>query len=146
MVNRKTETTLLLRRIFDAPRERLYEAWTTQAELLCWYSAAQDFEIHSVDIDLRVGGKMRASFGPKGEEPIVETDEYREIVPGKSLAFDMTLTRGATFISKTRVTVEFKDIGSGRSEIVLTDVGDEAWEHAQGWRPALELLAKHLGA
>lgn len=144
MATHKTDTTLILRRVFDAPRERLYEAWTTQAELLCWYSAAEDFVIHSVDIDLRVGGRMRASFGPNGEEPIVETDEYLEIVPGKSLVFDMTLTRGATLISKTRVTVEFNDIGSGRSEIVLTDVGDEAWEHAQGWRPALEMLAQHL--
>lgn len=146
MATHKTETTLILRRVFDASRERLYQAWTTQAELLCWYSAAEDFVIHSVDIDLRVGGKMRASFGPKGEEPIIETDEYREIVPGKSLVFDMTLTRGEKFISKTRVAIEFKDAGGGKSEIVLTDVGDEAWEHAQGWRPALELLAKHLRA
>jgi len=140
----KTDTTLILRRVFDVPRERLYEAWTTQAELLCWYSAAEDYVIHSIDIEFRVGGKMRASFGPKGEEPIVETDEYREITPGQSLVFDMTLTRGESLISKTRVTVEFKDAGNGKSEIVLTDVGDEAWEHAQGWRPALELLARHL--
>lgn len=146
MATHKTDTTLILRRIFDAPRERLYEAWTKQAELLCWYSAAENYLIHSVDIDLRVGGKMSASFGPKGEEPILETNEYREIVPGKSLVFDMTLTRGETFISKTRIAVEFKDAGNGKSEIVLTDVGDEAWQHAQGWRPALELLAKHLRA
>ena len=146
MGTHKTETTLILRRIFDASRERLYQAWTTQAELLCWYSAAEDFVIHSVEIDLRVGGKMRASFGPKGEEPIIETNEYREIVAGRSLVFDMTLTRGETFISKTRVAIEFKDVGGGKSEIVLTDIGDQAWEHAQGWRPALELLAKHLDA
>jgi len=144
MATHKTDTTLILRRAFDVPRERLYEAWTTQGELLCWYSAAEDYVIQSVDIDLRVGGKMCASFGPKGEEPIVETDEYREIVPGQSLVFDMTLTRGETFISKTRVTVEFKDVGDGKSELILIDVGDEAWEHAQGWRPALELLAKYL--
>ncbi len=110
MATHKTDTTLILRRVFDVPRERLYEARTAQAELLCWYSAAEDYVIHSVDIDLRVGGKMRASFGPKGEEPIIETDEYREIVPGQSLVFDMTLTRGDTFISKTRVIVEFKDV------------------------------------
>jgi uncharacterized protein YndB with AHSA1/START domain len=146
MVSPKTDTTLILRRVFDVPRERLYEAWTTEVDLLCWYSAAEDYEIHSVEIDLRVGGKMRASFGPSGGEPIVETDVYREIVPGKSLVFDMTLTRGETLISKTRVTVEFRDVGDGRSEIILTDVGDEAWEHAQGWRPALELLAKYLRA
>lgn len=144
MATNKTHTTLVLRRSFDVPRERLYRAWTTQAELMCWYSADQDYVIHSIEIDLRVGGKMRAVFGPRGGEPIVETDEYREVVPGKSLVFDMTLTRGEELLSRTRVTVEFNDLGAGRSEIVLTDVGAEAWEHAQGWRPAFDLLERYL--
>ena len=144
MATHKTDTTLVLRRVFDVPRERLYRAWTTQAELMCWYSASEDYVIHSIEIDLRVGGRMRAVFGPRDGEPIVETDEYRDVVPGKSLVFDMTLTRGAVLLSKTRVTVEFNDLGSEKSEIVLTDVGDDAWEHAQGWRPAFDLLEKYL--
>ena len=142
----KTETTLLLKRTFAVSAARLYEAWTSRAELLCWYSAAEDYVIHSVEIDLRVGGLMRAVFGPAGEEPIVEINEYREIVPGQRLEFDMTLMRGSSTLSKTRVRVEFRDLGSDSSELTLTDIGDDSWEHAQGWRPALELLAKHLRA
>ena len=144
MATHKTATTLILRRVFDVPCERLYQAWTTKAELMCWYSADEDYVIHSIEIDLRVGGRLRAVFGPRNGEPIVETDEYREVVPGKSLAFDMTLTRGEELLSRTRVTVEFNDLGGGRSEIVLTDIGDDAAEHAQGWYPALELLEKYL--
>lgn len=143
-MSQKTETTLVLRRVYDAPPERVFKAWTTKAELSKWYSAAADFIIHSIDIDLRVGGTMRAVFGPKGDEPIVELDEYHEVVPGKRLAFDMTLTRGDTFLSKTHITVEFRGIGNGKTEVLLTDVGDDAWEHAQGWRPALDLLDAYL--
>src|SRR5262245_56800214 len=140
----KTETTLVLKRIYDAPPTRVFKAWTTKNELSRWYSATPDFVIHSVDIDLRVGGTMRAAFGPKGEEPIIELDEYHQIVPGRRLDFDMTLTRGDRFLSKTRITVEFNDIGGGKIEVVLTDIGVDAWEHAQGWRPALDLLEQFL--
>jgi uncharacterized protein YndB with AHSA1/START domain len=140
----KTETTLVLKRTYDAPPARVFKAWTTKEELSRWYSAAADFVIHSVDVDLRVGGTMRAVFGPKDGEPITELNEYREVVAGKRLAFDMTLTRGQEFLSKTRIAVDFNDIGGGKTEVVLTDVGDDAWEHAQGWRPALDLLEQYL--
>jgi uncharacterized protein YndB with AHSA1/START domain len=140
----KTETTLVLKRIYDAPAARVFRAWTTKEELKHWYSAAADFVIHSIDIDLKVGGKMCAVFGPKDGEPITETNEYREVVSGKRLAFDMTLTRGREFLSKTSITIDFNDIGGGKTEVVLVDVGDDAWEHAQGWRPALDLLEQYL--
>jgi uncharacterized protein YndB with AHSA1/START domain len=144
MSKHKTETTLILRRIYDLPPKDVFAAWTTKADLAHWYSAAEDFEIHSIDIDLRVGGKLIAVFGPKDGEPVTETDEYLEIVSGKKLVFDMTLTRGSTFISKTRVTLEFNDIGGGKTELLVTDTGDDSWEHAQGWYPALDLLEQHL--
>lgn len=140
----KTETTLILRRIYDASPKDVFAAWTTKAALEQWYSAASDFVIHSINIDLRVGGKLIAVFGPKDGEAITETNDYVEVVPGKKLVFDMTLTRGKTFLSQTRITIEFKDIGNGQTELLLTDSGDESWEHAQGWRPALDLLDQYL--
>jgi uncharacterized protein YndB with AHSA1/START domain len=144
MNKHKTETALVLRRVYDLPPRDVFAAWTTKADLEKWYSAAADFEIYSINIDLRVGGKLVALFGPKGGEPITETDEYLEIVPGRKLVFDMTLTQGANFISKTRITIAFNDIGDGKTELVITDVGDDSWHHAQGWRPALDLLDQHL--
>jgi uncharacterized protein YndB with AHSA1/START domain len=146
MKQHQTETTLILRRIYDARPAEVFSAWTTKADLEQWYSAASDFVIHTIDIDLRVGGKLVAVFGPKGGEAITETDEYLEIVAGRKLVFEMTLTRGATFLSKTRITIDFHDIGGGRTELVITDVGDDAWEHAQGWRPALDLLDRYLSS
>jgi uncharacterized protein YndB with AHSA1/START domain len=60
-------------------------------------------------LDVRVGGRYQATFGMPGEVPYVETGDYREVVPGERLAFDMTISRGGTVLSPTRCTVELVD-------------------------------------
>jgi hypothetical protein len=47
--------------------------------------------------------------------------------------------------SRTRCTVELVDRGE-RTQLVLTDEGEEAGEHATGWAPALNNLARALEA
>jgi uncharacterized protein YndB with AHSA1/START domain len=141
---KKSDPTLVLRHWFDAPAERVFRAWTDPAEMRRWYSDSADHVIHSVEVDLRVGGGYRAVFGAPGEEPILETGEYREIVPGKRLVFMMTLTRGGKVLSSgSLITVEFIDRG-GKTEVVLSDTGPDAESHEQGWRPALESLSRAL--
>jgi len=76
--------------------------------------------------------------------PFVEAGEYRKVEPGRLLEFDMSLARGGTVFSRTRCTVEFLDRGVG-TQLVLTDEGDGAGEHATGWGPALDHLAQLLG-
>jgi uncharacterized protein YndB with AHSA1/START domain len=142
---KKPESTLVLRHWIDAPSDRVFKAWTDPNEMRQWYSASSDHVIHSVEVDLRVGGGYRAVFGPPGEEPIVETGEYREIVPGKRLVFMMTLARGGEVISSgSLISVEFIERGR-KTEVVLSDTGPDAASHEQGWRPALENLSRALG-
>jgi hypothetical protein len=45
--------------------------------------------------------------------------------------------------SRTRCTVEFRDRGE-HTQLVLADEGDGAGEHATGWGPALDHLARLL--
>jgi len=78
-----------------------------------------------------------------GEAPIVETGEYREVVPGERLVFDMSLERGGTVLSRSRCTVELVDRGD-RTQLILTDEGEDAGQHATGWAPALDHLARLL--
>jgi uncharacterized protein YndB with AHSA1/START domain len=142
---KKSATTLVLRHWYNAPVDRVFRAWTDPGEMRRWYSASSDHLTHSVDVDLRVGGGYRTAFGAPGDEPIVETGEYREIVPGKRLVFMMTLTRGDEVLSTgSLITVEF--IARGReTEVVLSDTGPDAALHEEGWRPALENLVRALG-
>jgi uncharacterized protein YndB with AHSA1/START domain len=100
----------------------------------------------SIDaLDVRVGGRYQATFGMPGEVPIVEAGEYREVAPGRRLAFDLTLARDGSVFSRTRCTVEFLDRGE-RTQLVLDDEGDDAGEHASGWGQALNHLAQLLAS
>ncbi len=67
-------------RVFDAPRQLVYEAMTTPALVRRWWGK-RDTEMTVCEIDLRVGGKWR--FGlrtPEGFE-VVFHGEYVELSP-----------------------------------------------------------------
>jgi uncharacterized protein YndB with AHSA1/START domain len=145
----KTECTLILRRIYDAPVARLWRAWTTAEELGLWYLAGDDHIIHFAEADVRVGGEYRVAFGPPGQPPYVEVGRYDEVVPMKRLAFRATVSvEGAdsaeALIHAETVVVEFIDLGDGRTQLILTDTGPESWKSAQGWLPCFESLGRYL--
>lgn len=69
---------ITLERVFDAPRRKVFEAWTRADEVKCWYSPS-GFVVCDCDIDFRVNGKWRVLLrGPKGQEHRI-SGEYREI-------------------------------------------------------------------
>jgi uncharacterized protein YndB with AHSA1/START domain len=49
---------LTITRIFDAPRELVFRAWTTPEHLMRWF-APNGFTVPSCEVDFRVGGKYR---------------------------------------------------------------------------------------
>ena len=133
--------SLRIARTFDAPRARVYRAWTERADLARWYAPAEGMTLSIDALEVRPGGRYQATFGMPGEVPIVEAGEYREVVPERRLAFDVTLARGGDLFSRTRCTVDFVDRGP-RTQLVPTDVDDAAGEHASGWGTALNQLAR----
>ena len=50
---------LRIERAFDAPAERVFEAWTSEEVLRRWLHAGPDWETPTADVDLRVGGAIR---------------------------------------------------------------------------------------
>ena len=143
----KIECTLILKRVYDAPVERLWRAWTTAEELGLWYLAGEDHVIHFAEVDLRVGGGYRIGFGPPGKTPYVETGTYIEITPMTRLAFDAGVTLGEDgleALAVERMVVEFVDLGDGRTQLVLTDTGPDSWRSGEGWLPCLESLARYF--
>ncbi|HJQ84890.1 MAG TPA: SRPBCC domain-containing protein, partial [Candidatus Binatia bacterium] len=127
-----TDDGVRIARTFDAPRARVYRAWTDAADLGRWYTCADGMAVSIDALDVRPGGRYQATFGRPGETPFVERGEYTDVVPDERLAFDMTLARAGTVFSRTRCTVELIARGE-RTQLVLTDVGDGAGDHATGW-------------
>jgi uncharacterized protein YndB with AHSA1/START domain len=144
-MNDKVECTLILRRIYNRPVARLWRAWTDVAELGQWYVAGTDHVVHFAEADVRVGGTYRIGFGPAGKTPYVETGHYTEVVPMKRLSFGETVSFESEALGSSETRVEFRDLGSGRTELILTCTGKEVWRSGEGWTPCLESLARYVG-
>lgn len=77
-------TEIRIEKIFDAPREKVWEAWTTPAIIEKWWGP-EGFTAPSIKIDLRVGGKYTyAMKGPEGSEwdrVMYSSGIFKEIIP-----------------------------------------------------------------
>jgi uncharacterized protein YndB with AHSA1/START domain len=134
----------VLKRIYDTPVERVWRAWTEAEALGKWYMAGDDHIIHFAEADVRAGGGYRIGFGKPGEEPYVETGRFSEVKPMTRLAWEAGVSKGGQEMLGESVVLEFRDLGDGRTELVLTTTGEEAWHSAQGWIPCLHSLARYL--
>lgn len=80
------ENELVLSRLIDAPREKLWRCWT-EPELLKQWFVPKPWTISSVEIDLRPGGFSSTTMrDPDGNE-YPNTGVYLEIVQGEKLVF-----------------------------------------------------------
>jgi len=71
---------LVLTRVFDAPREAVWKAWTDPRRLMRWWGP-QGFTSPSCQMDLRVGGKyLFCMRSPEGRD-YWSTGVYHDIVP-----------------------------------------------------------------
>jgi uncharacterized protein YndB with AHSA1/START domain len=81
-----SEREIVISREFDAPRRRVFEAWTNPEHVKQWYGCGESHLI-SCEIDLRVGGTYRyVLLGPDGAEHTM-TGEYLEIVRPDRLVY-----------------------------------------------------------
>ena len=136
--------SLRVRRTFQAPRERVFRAWTSAEELKRWHAPP----LHTTslaEVDPRVGGRYRIHMlAPDGAEHRV-TGVYREIDPPKKLVFTWTWEGSA--MGDTLVTVEFLDRGA-TTELILTHElfpsEDARDQHEAGWNGVLDRLAQAL--
>jgi uncharacterized protein YndB with AHSA1/START domain len=137
---------VLITHVFEAPRERVFRAWTDPDEVSAWFGPAQmDTPRDRVHIDLRVGGRYELTMvrrdGSGGEHAIgyeiVELVEPELIVLRSDPMPQFGMDEGSV------VRVEFHDHGE-KTRMTLSDsplppAGRDGAE--AGWRAALEKLA-----
>jgi uncharacterized protein YndB with AHSA1/START domain len=138
--------TLELRRIFAAPRERVFRAWTAPEELKRWH-APGPLSTPLAEVDLRVGGTYRIHMrAPDGNEHRV-TGVYREVDPPSKLVFTWHWETDPPGGDDTLVTVEFQDRGPA-TEVLLRHeqfrTSDARANHEDGWTACFVKLAAIL--
>jgi uncharacterized protein YndB with AHSA1/START domain len=90
-VTTPSDQEIRLTRLFDAPRQLVFEAMTKPEHVRRWWGAlGEGYSVPVCEIDLRVGGRWRfVSRHPKGEAAF--RGEYREITPPNRLVFTETM-------------------------------------------------------
>jgi len=137
------KTSLQIKRFINAPRARVYAAWTDPAQLKQWFGP-EFVQTHDFVADVSVGGEYRWDLtSPEGERMTVR-GEYRELQPGKKIAFTWRLEGDEDWKNHNSiVTIELFD-REGGTELRLTHetLPNESSrdDHKQGWNSVLEKL------
>lgn len=146
-----TARTLILTRVFDAPRELVFRMWTDPKHLARWWGP-KDFTNPVCEADARPGGALRIVMrGPDGNEyPMVGV--FREVAAPERLVFTNIAVDGqGNPILDGLTTVTFAEEG-GKTKLTLETraVALVAYAAAYlngmeaGWTQSLERLAAYV--
>jgi len=137
--------TLRLVRVFDAPRERVFEAWSEAEQFMQWM-CPPNIGLDRCELDVRPGGAWRAEgYKPGGR--FAFSGVYLEVKRPELLAFTWAHHATADWSSprgyETTVRVEFRALGQ-KTELTLThgefpDAPSYA-DHENGWKGSFDKL------
>ena len=134
---------ILVMRHFDAPAERVFDAWLDPVNAGKWLFATPGGKMVRVDIDPKVGGKFNLTDRRDGED-VAHTGTYLEINRPKRLVFTFAVEKYSKEI--TRVSIDITPHERG-CDLKLTheNVPPEwAGRTEEGWAKILDGLARAI--
>jgi uncharacterized protein YndB with AHSA1/START domain len=139
---------VVITRIFDAPREQVFRAWTDPDELAAWYGPEHmDTPREAIRIDLRVGGRWEVTMLPRGGGAEFAIGyEIIEIIEPALLVLRSDPMPEVGMHEGTVVRVEFHDQGA-QTRMTLTDgpLPPGGRDRAEaGYNAAFDKLAAHI--
>jgi uncharacterized protein YndB with AHSA1/START domain len=143
------EREISLTRVFDAPRELVFDAWTHPEQVVHWWGP-RGFTTTIHEMDVRPGGVWRFTMhGPDGAD-YPNRVVFVEVIKPERLVYDHG-PEGQSEMKEFHVTVTFAD-DDGKTRTTLrmvfgsADERDRAVEFGalEGGKQTLERLAEHL--
>lgn len=161
---------IVIERVFDAPREIVWKAWTDSETIKKWWGPA-GFTSPNIKVDLKVGGKyiycMHGPVGSEWDKDMYSAGIYKEIVPNEKLVVTdyfsdaegnkvdpKTYGMGADVPDEMAVVVRFEEAGENKTKLTIeyprpeSDAQFEAMLKSgmqEGWSSSLDKLAANLG-
>jgi uncharacterized protein YndB with AHSA1/START domain len=141
---------LVISRVFPAPRELVFKAWSSAEHLERWFSP-ECFSVPASEIEFRPGGVFNICMRSPDGQDSWSKGHYDEISPPDRLAFTSAVIVGGSKKFTVQTTVTFENQGTGTLLTVhqLYDIHDEAFlgaveGSAEGWRTTLDKLEQEV--
>jgi uncharacterized protein YndB with AHSA1/START domain len=139
---------ITITRVFDAPREVVWKAWTEPQQLARWWGMdGWTNPLEKITMDVEPGGEFRVTSvsDADGSEMSV-AGVYREVVEPERLVFEEP-AEGSWHEGATSV-LTLTDLGDGRTEMVvrttIQTTEDMRSVAEAGMSKSFERLAEHL--
>jgi len=138
--------SLTLKRRLNAPPAKVWAAWTDPEKIARWFgpSETRDGSVRA-ELDVRVGGRFRASFNTADGEYHQVGGVYREVAPNERLVFSWAWH--STPEQEALVTVTLRPDGAGT---LLTLHHEQFFDqsaadgHRNGWTGSLDKLESYF--
>jgi len=163
-VTTPSDHEIRMTRLFDAPRDRVFKAWTDQTELKKWWGPKGFKVLHST-VDLRPGGMFLYGMESPTGEPMWGKFVYREITPPSRIVFVNSFSDEAGGVTRhpmapnwplemlsvftfeteggtARFTVKWSPLNATDEEKAAFAAGHGSMQ--QGWSGTLEQLEAYL--
>ena len=143
------DKTLRLVRVFNAPRERVFDAWVVEQNFIQWMCPS-NVHVDEVKLDVQPGGAWQLR-GRNASRNFVTSGKYVEVRRPERLVFtwahhakdDLASPRG----HETTVHLEFRALGD-KTELTLIQgpFADEKsfMAHNEGWTGSFDKLGDYL--
>ena len=145
------QAPLRLSRVFHAPRETVFKAWSSADTVKRWF-CPETFTVPDATVQMHVGGPFEVCMrSPTGEQHWTR-GTFVEVTPDTRLVIDMHCTDSAgRRLFRAYTEVDFADaLGGTRMEVVQTYTlidPSVAWMVTgapDGWRTTLDKLEKEV--
>jgi uncharacterized protein YndB with AHSA1/START domain len=137
--------TLQIERTYQAPAQKVFDAWTSEEVMRRWFHGEHAWETTEAKVDLRLGGTVRVVMrDPDKDVEYGGGGHYTEIDPPTRLAFTWTWDEEDR---ETLIELDFEE-ADGATTVRLTHNGLEDEEsvhsHEDGWSNCLDNLGREL--
>jgi uncharacterized protein YndB with AHSA1/START domain len=144
-----TRREVTLTRVFDAPIQLVWMAWTDPAYMAQWWGP-KGFTNPVCEIDVRQGGAIRIHMRAPDGTVYPMTGEFEEITPPERLVFtSVARDNDGNPLIEGHTTVTFEDVGGKKTKVIVQSravgvapIAPQMLAGMQaGWTQSLEKLA-----
>jgi uncharacterized protein YndB with AHSA1/START domain len=151
VIESAADREIVLTRVFDAPREMVWGAWTDPEQLVLWWGP-KGFSTTLLEMDVRTGGGWRmVMHGPDGTD-YPNKGVFTDVVPYERLSYRLSGGRKGAPVMQFESMVSFVE-KDGKTVVKLRMVFASAeardrnvreYGSIEGGNQTLERLAQHL--